>query len=136
MWNSAALRTRLPRPWPAGDGRLRRSLRAIEGLLRTLAAEVGPKGVRVRRLRSAGSPGTFEDVLADGLRQPHQRMAVHRHDGGFAHAAESLREADTGIAVVYEVTPKTFDNGRTHSQTRFRFSRGMTPVENEYTKGA
>jgi hypothetical protein len=123
MWNSAVVGTRLPRPWPVGVGRLRRSLQAIEGLLRTLAAEVGPKGVPVCWLRSAGSPGTFQDVLADDLRQSHQRMAVHRRDGGFAHAAESLREADPGIVVVYEVTPKTFDNGRTHSQTGFRFSR-------------
>lgn len=32
---------------------------AIEGMLRTLAAEVGPRGVRVTWLRSAGSPETF-----------------------------------------------------------------------------
>jgi 3-oxoacyl-[acyl-carrier protein] reductase len=31
----------------------------IEGMLRTLAAEAGPKGVRVCWLRSAGSPETF-----------------------------------------------------------------------------
>jgi hypothetical protein len=47
------------------------------------------------------------------------------HDGGFTHAAESLREADTGVAVVYEVAPNTASacfKGRTYSQTRFRFS--------------
>ena len=46
-------------------------------------------------------------------------------DGGFTHAAEALREADTGIAVVYEVAPNTalaFHKGRAYSQTRFRFS--------------
>lgn len=32
---------------------------AIEGMMRTLAAEVGPKGVRVCWLRSAGSPESF-----------------------------------------------------------------------------
>lgn len=29
------------------------------------------------------------------------------HDGGLTHASESLREADTGVAVVYEVAPNT-----------------------------
>ncbi|MBC7976992.1 MAG: SDR family oxidoreductase [Myxococcales bacterium] len=43
---------------------------AIEGMMRTLAAEVGPKGVRVCWLRSAGSPESFPatdpDSPADG----------------------------------------------------------------------
>jgi 3-oxoacyl-[acyl-carrier protein] reductase len=44
---------------------------AIEGMLRTLAAEVGPKGVRVCWLRSAGSPETFgPDVAVDADGQP------------------------------------------------------------------
>lgn len=44
---------------------------AIEGMLRTLAAEVGPKGVRVCWLRSAGSPETFgPDVALDAEGQP------------------------------------------------------------------
>lgn len=44
---------------------------AIEGMLRTLAAEVGPKGVRVCWLRSAGSPETFgPDVAVDAEGQP------------------------------------------------------------------
>ncbi|MDX8355625.1 SDR family NAD(P)-dependent oxidoreductase [Cognatiyoonia sp. IB215182] len=39
---------------------------AIEGFYRGLAAEVGPVGVRVAWLRSAGSPETFaDDVAAD-----------------------------------------------------------------------
>lgn len=39
---------------------------AIEGMLRTLAAEVGPDGVRVAWLRSAGSPESFgPDTAAD-----------------------------------------------------------------------
>ena len=38
---------------------------AIEGMLRTLAAEVGPKGVRVCWLRSAGSPESFSPTSAD-----------------------------------------------------------------------
>jgi 3-oxoacyl-[acyl-carrier protein] reductase len=39
---------------------------AIEGMLRTLAAEVGPAGVRVCWLRSAGSPESFgPDVAMD-----------------------------------------------------------------------
>lgn len=39
---------------------------AIEGFYRTLAAEVGPTGVRVCWLRSAGSPETFgEDVASN-----------------------------------------------------------------------
>ncbi len=38
---------------------------AIEGMMRTLAAEVGPKGVRVCWLRSAGSPESFDPVLPD-----------------------------------------------------------------------
>lgn len=44
---------------------------AIEGMLRTLAAEVGPKGVRVCWLRSAGSPEAFlpEDAV-DAEGQP------------------------------------------------------------------
>lgn len=37
---------------------------AIEGMLRTLAAEVGPSGVRVCWLRSAGTPETFKPDLA------------------------------------------------------------------------
>jgi 3-oxoacyl-[acyl-carrier protein] reductase len=44
---------------------------AIEGMLRTLAAEIGPKGVRVCWLRSAGSPESFEpDFAADSDGQP------------------------------------------------------------------
>jgi len=44
---------------------------AIEGMLRTLAAEVGPKGVRVCWLRSAGSPEAFgPDVAVDAEGQP------------------------------------------------------------------
>lgn len=37
---------------------------AIEGFYRTLAAEVGPTGVRVTWLRSAGSPETFGSEVA------------------------------------------------------------------------
>lgn len=37
---------------------------AIEGFYRGLAAEIGPAGVRVIWLRSAGSPETFEDDVA------------------------------------------------------------------------
>jgi enoyl-[acyl-carrier-protein] reductase (NADH) len=57
---------RLALPLVGGFGT---SCSAIEGMLRTLAAEVGPKGVRVCWLRSAGSPETFlpdEAVDADG----------------------------------------------------------------------
>jgi NAD(P)-dependent dehydrogenase (short-subunit alcohol dehydrogenase family) len=44
---------------------------AIEGMLRTLAAEVGSKGVRVCWLRSAGSPESFgPDVAVDAEGQP------------------------------------------------------------------
>lgn len=44
---------------------------AIEGMLRTLAAEVGPRGVRVAWLRSAGSPESFgPEVGADSDGQP------------------------------------------------------------------
>lgn len=44
---------------------------AIEGMLRTLAAEVGPSKVRVCWLRSAGSPETFgPDVAVDADGQP------------------------------------------------------------------
>ena len=44
---------------------------AIEGMLRTLAVEVGPRGVRVCWLRSAGSPETFgPDVAVDADGQP------------------------------------------------------------------
>lgn len=44
---------------------------AIEGILRTLAAELGPKGVRVCWLRSAGSPESFgPDVALDVNGQP------------------------------------------------------------------
>jgi enoyl-[acyl-carrier-protein] reductase (NADH) len=44
---------------------------AIEGVLRTLAAEVGPRGVRVCWLRSAGSPESFgPDIAVDGEGQP------------------------------------------------------------------
>ena len=44
---------------------------AIEGMLRTLASEVGPKGVRVCWLRSAGSPESFgPDVAVDAEGQP------------------------------------------------------------------
>lgn len=44
---------------------------AIEGMLRTLAAEAGPKGVRVCWLRSAGSPETFgPHVAVDSDGQP------------------------------------------------------------------
>lgn len=44
---------------------------AIEGMLRTLAAEVGPKGVRVCWLRSAGSPESWgPDVPVDADGQP------------------------------------------------------------------
>jgi 3-oxoacyl-[acyl-carrier protein] reductase len=44
---------------------------AIEGMLRTLAAEVGPAGVRVCWLRSAGSPESFgPDVAVDTDGQP------------------------------------------------------------------
>jgi 3-oxoacyl-[acyl-carrier protein] reductase len=44
---------------------------AIEGMLRTLAAEVGPSGVRVCWLRSAGSPESFgPDVAVDAEGQP------------------------------------------------------------------
>lgn len=39
---------------------------AIEGMMRTLAAETGPKGVRVCWLRSAGSPETFGPEMAVG----------------------------------------------------------------------
>jgi 3-oxoacyl-[acyl-carrier protein] reductase len=43
----------------------------IEGMLRTLAAEVGPKGVRVCWLRSAGSPESFgPDVAVDSDGNP------------------------------------------------------------------
>lgn len=37
---------------------------AIEGFYRGLAAEIGPAGVRVTWLRSAGSPETFDDDVA------------------------------------------------------------------------
>lgn len=40
---------------------------AIEGFYRTLAAEVGEKGVRVCWLRSAGSPETFGPGVAAGI---------------------------------------------------------------------
>lgn len=44
---------------------------AIEGMLRTLAAELGPKGVRVCWLRSAGSPESFgAHVALDDAGQP------------------------------------------------------------------
>jgi 3-oxoacyl-[acyl-carrier protein] reductase len=44
---------------------------AIEAMLRTLAAEVGPHGVRVCGLRSAGSPESFgPDVAVDADGQP------------------------------------------------------------------
>jgi 3-oxoacyl-[acyl-carrier protein] reductase len=44
---------------------------AIEGMLRTLAAEVGPRGVRVCWLRSAGSPESFgPDMAVDAADQP------------------------------------------------------------------
>ena len=44
---------------------------AIEGMLRTLAAEVGPEGVRVCWLRSAGSPESFgRDEAVDAEGQP------------------------------------------------------------------
>jgi 3-oxoacyl-[acyl-carrier protein] reductase len=44
---------------------------AIEGMLRTLAAEVGPHGVRVCWLRSAGSPESFgPDVALTSDGQP------------------------------------------------------------------
>jgi NAD(P)-dependent dehydrogenase (short-subunit alcohol dehydrogenase family) len=36
---------------------------AVEGFARTLAAELGPEGVRVVCLRSAGSPESIEDTL-------------------------------------------------------------------------
>jgi NAD(P)-dependent dehydrogenase (short-subunit alcohol dehydrogenase family) len=39
---------------------------AIEAMMRTLAAEAGPKGVRVCWLRSAGSPETFGPEVAVG----------------------------------------------------------------------
>jgi nitroimidazol reductase NimA-like FMN-containing flavoprotein (pyridoxamine 5'-phosphate oxidase superfamily) len=45
-------------------------------------------------------------------------------DGAFHHDPDSLRGADTGEAVVYEVTPTTvfgFGKGNTYSQTRWRF---------------
>jgi hypothetical protein len=45
-------------------------------------------------------------------------------DGAFVHAAESLREADPGRAVVYRVAPTAvfgFGKGDRYSQTRWTF---------------
>jgi hypothetical protein len=45
-------------------------------------------------------------------------------DGAFYHDSGSLREADTGVAWVYEVSPKKvfgFGKGESFSQTRWRF---------------
>lgn len=39
---------------------------AIQGLCRSLASEIGPHGVRVICLRSAGSPETFSDTASGG----------------------------------------------------------------------
>jgi nitroimidazol reductase NimA-like FMN-containing flavoprotein (pyridoxamine 5'-phosphate oxidase superfamily) len=46
------------------------------------------------------------------------------HDGAFYHDTGSIREADTGGALVYEVRPRTafgFGKGEPYSQTRWRF---------------
>lgn len=55
--------SRLALPLVGGFGT---ACNAIEGMMRTLAAEVGPKGVRVCWLRSAGSPESFTaDAVTD-----------------------------------------------------------------------
>ncbi|GAA5134572.1 SDR family NAD(P)-dependent oxidoreductase [Pseudonocardia adelaidensis] len=60
--------TRLALPLVGGFGA---ACAAIEGMLRTLAAEAGPKGVRVCWLRSAGSPESFgPDVAVDSNARP------------------------------------------------------------------
>ncbi|MEO1199979.1 MAG: SDR family oxidoreductase [Pseudomonadota bacterium] len=59
---------------------------AIEGFYRGLATEIGPAGVRVTWLRSAGSPETFnDDVAAD----------EHGDKAGLAHSdyLEQMRNA-------------------------------------------
>ncbi|MGW3723646.1 SDR family NAD(P)-dependent oxidoreductase [Streptomyces sp. F001] len=52
--------SRIPFPLVGGFGV---ACAALEGFSRTLAAELGPKGVRVICLRSAGSVESIEDVL-------------------------------------------------------------------------
>jgi Pyridoxamine 5'-phosphate oxidase len=50
------------------------------------------------------------------------RFRVHR--GEFYHDTGSIRETDTGGALIYEVRPKTvfgFGKGEPYSQTRWRF---------------
>ncbi len=63
--------------------------------------------------------------LADGYAAKYDqlfRFAVR--DGAFYHDPGSLRETDTGAALVYAVSPKKvfgFGKGETFSQTRWRF---------------
>ena len=59
---------RLALPLVGGFGT---AMAAIEGMMRTLAAELGPEGVRVVWLRSAGSPESFDSqVPVDSAGQP------------------------------------------------------------------
>ncbi|KDN82376.1 SDR family NAD(P)-dependent oxidoreductase [Kitasatospora cheerisanensis] len=67
-----ALPSQVPFPYTAGFGP---AWAAVEAFSRTLAAELGPDGVRVVCLHSAGSPGAAQTTLAADLPELPARAA-------------------------------------------------------------
>jgi 3-oxoacyl-[acyl-carrier protein] reductase len=65
---------------------------AIEGLCRSLASELSPKGVRVICIRSAGSPESFADDLNDSFGKVREEMTAMISEETLLKRAPSLAE--------------------------------------------
>ena len=74
---------------------------AIEGICRSLASELGPQGVRVICLRSAGSPESFPDPAKDEtLGNRREEIAKLIADGTLLKRAPTLAEVGNVAALM------------------------------------
>ena len=73
---------------------------AIEGLCRSLASEVSPKGVRVICIRSAGSPEAFADDLNDSFGKARAEMTAMIADKTLLKRTPSLAEVGNVAALM------------------------------------
>lgn len=73
---------------------------AIEGLCRSLASEVSPRGVRVICIRSAGSPEAFADDLNDNFAKARAEMIAMIADKTLLKRTPSLAEVGNVAALM------------------------------------
>lgn len=73
---------------------------AIEGLCRSLASEISPRGVRVICIRSAGSPEAFADDLNDSFGKARAEMTEMIADKTLLKRTPSLAEVGNVAALM------------------------------------